>query len=436
MNDYQDTGFDLSGITMPKLVERINTIPNPQYRDEAMQQLINQYGVEAVGNPTPRATPRAAPAAAQPQLDLPALMAKYQSQPSPYAEDMRSARAQLNTETEGFNKLIQSAISGQADRSPSRAELYFQLAAAFGAPTRTGSLGETLGNVSTTLGNHTKATREAELANRSQALQLGIQAQQAKMQGAREDLTALRQLTGQEMKDKSSITTELLKDYVASGKPQSAAGKQALDEGFQPGSPPYQQRVNEIGEMLVKKQTAQIDALVAAQGNQGEQLNLAKRRLEASQAEHSKLTPQEMSLKQETEDSINTGASALGSLTSALRLNPGTFDTSVLDTLQRKALEAVGSKDPKVLATREQENLLTGQALQQLKAAFGGNPTEGERAILLSVQGLGAKSIEERSKVIQNAIAQTKNRISLQQKRLQDVSAGKYRVVTLPQGDY
>lgn len=117
----------------------------------------------------------------------------------------------------------------------------------------------------------------------------------------------------------------------------------------------------------------------------------------------------------------------MGKLRQALRLNPNTFDTSAADRVQRFALEQAGSKDQILLNTQELDNLLGSQALEQLKATFGTAPTEGERAILLSLQGINAKSKEERAKIITNAYAALADKKARSRKRLDLILSGAYR---------
>ena len=121
---------------------------------------------------------------------------------------------------------------------------------------------------------------------------------------------------------------------------------------------------------------------------------------------------------------------ALKNLQRAYALNPNTFDNSLPDLAQRKILEAAGSKDPKVLATRELENLLSKGAIEKLRASFGGSPTEGERKILLSLEGLESKSIEERKLIMLNAYDALKITQARHKARLKDIISGVYRTTT------
>jgi len=362
------------------------------------------------------------------QLDLLKLLDKYQpSSSSAYGTELAQARLAATKESESFNKMLQDAIAARTDNAPSKAEMYFRLAAAFGAPTKTGHFAESLGNVGKTLGEYSKESRDAQMADQALRLQLGIKGQEAKMTAARQNVTDLRTLAGEEMKDKRTIATELIKDYVASGKPQSTAGKQAQDEGLVPGTPSYQKRVSEIADLNVERQIALINAslsgISAAQAN----LALAQNKFDFTKQQSTKLSPGELKLKTDTEDVLNQSDQALGDLKQAYALNPNTFDNSIADLAQRKLLEAAGSQDPKLLNTRTQENLLAKTAVNKLRVAFGGNPTEGERKILLDLEGIGAKSKEERKAIMQNAFTALQRTRQNHAKRLNEINQGLYR---------
>jgi len=277
------------------------------------------------------------------------------------------------------------------------------------------------------MGEHAKATREARQADAANKLKLGLTSQQARMEAAKTDLTNLRQLAGEEMKDNRAMATELVKQQIAAGKPQSEASKIAVDQGLQPGTQEYNQFVKNYVDDKLQNGTLFKEAMqhIAQQG-----LELRQQSEARAAAAAKKLTPSEVKLKTETEDAVSATGNVINDLREAYRLNPNTFDNSLPDLAMRKSLEAIGSTDQKVVNSRVQENLLTGQALAGLRAAFGGNPTEGERAILLQVQGIGAKSREERAAIIKRAYILAKAAHERQKKRLEDIKAGAYRETT------
>lgn len=77
-------------------------------------------------------------------------------------------------------------------------------------------------------------------------------------------------------------------------------------------------------------------------------------------------------------------------------------------------------------ATIEYDNLVTTTALGQLKAIFGGNPTEGERKIMLDVQGSASMPRDVREKVLDRAIAAAERRMAFNEQRANELRGGDY----------
>lgn len=389
--------------------------------------------------------------------DVAAMFEKYQApqQPvSPYAQELAAARKTASEQTEAFNQMLQKAISAPGEAAPSKAEMYFQLAAAFGAPTRTGSFTESLGKAGEVMGEQQKAQRAAQKAQRAQALTLGLEGQKMKMQTAKEDLNTLRTLAGEEMKDVRATSLEALKDKRAreledlkdkrardlealrekykTGAPASEAGKLAADAGLVRGTPEFNKFVSRyIDEKMASgNEYKSIMAGIAQQG-----LELRQQAGERAAQQAKKLSPQEMKLKTETEDMVAQTDQALANLKQAYSLNANTFDASAVDVAQRKVLEAVGSKDPKVVNTREMENLLEKAALSQLKATFPGAISNDERKALQDVQGLSSKSKEERGLIMKNGYKALKAVRERSAKRLNEINQGLYRDTSTTAGE-
>lgn len=400
-------------------------------RDKDFATLAEEYGAQppSGAGAAPMAAPAmGAPAAAPQPMDLESMLAKYM-QPAAggmnYGQELAAARKTAQAETEAFQRLLQQAIA-KPEQAPSKAELYFRLAAAFAEPGKTGSFGEGLGRAASAVAEQKKAEREAQKADAARRMQLGLTAQQARMQAAKEDVGTLRALASEEEKSKRAVASELLKEWVKKNDPVSTAGKQAQDEGLRPGTPEFQRRVKEISDLNVERQMTQINAMVAQMSATAAQLVLSQSKEKRAEAATKKLTPAEVKLKTETEDLVQSADSALGMLQRAYELSPKAFDASLPDVAQRKVLEAAGSKDKKLVATREMENLLGEQALAKLKATFGGAPTEGERAILMDLSGIGAKSREEREQILKNAFRVLRDRRAAHRRRLEDIKAGLY----------
>lgn len=77
-------------------------------------------------------------------------------------------------------------------------------------------------------------------------------------------------------------------------------------------------------------------------------------------------------------------------------------------------------------ATVELDNELKTNALNQLKAIFGGAPTEGERAILMEIQGSSALPAEVREKIYNKAIVLATRRLELNKRRAEEMRTGSY----------
>lgn len=369
---------------------------------------------------------------AEPQVGgLEAMLGRYAPQGDEYAGELRTARENLSRETQAFEALLKSAAErAPGGDGPSQAEMYFRLAAAFGSPTRTGHFTESLGAAGAAAADILKERREADRAARTQSRQLGLEAQKARMTGAREDVTTLRQLAAEGMKDKRQIAAELIRDYVKSGQPQSAAGRQAADEGLKPGTPEFQRRVEQIAEAGIEAQMARVNATLAGMSVTQANLALAQQRFGFQKEQAGKLTPGEMTLKTSTEDSLAQVSQAMADLKRAYALNPNTFDASAVDRAQYEVLSRAGSKDPKVVATGELTNLLQKAALGQLKTTFPGQISNEERKALMDVQGLGSRSIKEREVIMRNAYKALQSVQSRTQMRLNDINAGRYRDTT------
>lgn len=95
--------------------------------------------------------------------------------------------------------------------------------------------------------------------------------------------------------------------------------------------------------------------------------------------------------------------------------------------------DAIASKE-RGAATTEYSTLVNEQALSNLKAIFGGNPTEGERSILLQMQAIADYTPEEQERIIKNAISAADRRINFNQGKIKSIQTGDYGALgTTPQ---
>ncbi|AMJ59370.1 hypothetical protein [Bosea sp. PAMC 26642] len=75
-------------------------------------------------------------------------------------------------------------------------------------------------------------------------------------------------------------------------------------------------------------------------------------------------------------------------------------------------------------STAELENVVTSQALAQLKSIFGSAPTEGERKILLDIQGSIGQPDNVRQKIYDRGIAMAEKRLGFSQQRADELRGG------------
>jgi hypothetical protein len=142
------------------------------------------------------------------------------------------------------------------------------------------------------------------------------------------------------------------------------------------------------------------------------------------------LSPTEINLKVKTEDNVGNLSTALANLAEAYRINPNSLPGGWIGK-GRLFLGNISSSDnPIYVNTRQIENLLGSQALERLRATFGSAPTEGERAILLELQGIGAASLKDRADIMMRAYEEIQKSLAREQNRLEQINSGAYRMTT------
>jgi hypothetical protein len=340
---------------------------------------------------------------------------------------------------------------------PDSAEMAFRLAAALGKPTRTGGFGETLGNVAETTGEALSQRRKASQELEDLNLKYQLAAADTKGESQKAQISALSALARSSPKDRLTEVEkmqEIIEDPKASdsakknaqarisylttrgggsseidrivgaindpnttpaakkayearlrkltyiapqpgegNKPASPAGKLAMDEGLVPGTPEYQKRVKALA-------------------GEGKGVNL-------SGTEQKELF--------EAEDIVNSSKSVILNLSKAKQISPKAYSGFGAGARRTVARNIPGVEESEgVTATTELETLVGQNALDQLKAIFGGAPTEGERKILLDLQGSLSMSDAERQKLFDRAISAAARRLKTNQTKMENIRKGAY----------
>jgi hypothetical protein len=144
----------------------------------------------------------------------------------------------------------------------------------------------------------------------------------------------------------------------------------------------------------------------------------------AKQAAADRLSPAAQKEVFEADDTIQASQNAIGLLNEALNVNPNAYSGPF--ALDRAKARSIFGDDPNANATVQLNNIVTGQALESLKAIFGGMPTEGERKILLDMQASADKTPEQRADIIKRAMAAAEKRGAFASKKAEGLRGGTY----------
>jgi hypothetical protein len=130
----------------------------------------------------------------------------------------------------------------------------------------------------------------------------------------------------------------------------------------------------------------------------------------------------------EADDKVQAGKTTIDNLNRAKLLSKQAMSGPMAGKLGYAASFLGESSDTGKagIATEDLHNLVTSNALQQLKTIFGGNPTEGERGILLDIQGSVNKPDAVRQKIFDRAIEAANKRLTFEQQRADELRGGQF----------
>ncbi len=126
----------------------------------------------------------------------------------------------------------------------------------------------------------------------------------------------------------------------------------------------------------------------------------------------------------ETDDTVSATKNAITNLKDALKYSATAYDG--VGAAQRATARGFFGEDERAVATTMLDNIVTGNALEMLKATFGGAPTEGERAILLQLQGSANLPKAQREAIYTRAIQMAESRLASNQQKSNQLHSGTY----------
>jgi hypothetical protein len=135
------------------------------------------------------------------------------------------------------------------------------------------------------------------------------------------------------------------------------------------------------------------------------------------------LTVQEQKEVFEADEGVQAATNVVGALQKALALNEQAYSGPLAQT-RGYTTSLFGSEGG--AATEELQNVVLQQVLDNLKATFGAAPTEGERQILVDIQGSVNKAPEVRRRIFENAIAAAERRRTFNSTKANAIRGGEY----------
>jgi hypothetical protein len=145
----------------------------------------------------------------------------------------------------------------------------------------------------------------------------------------------------------------------------------------------------------------------------------------------------------DTDEAIMGGQYTISTLKGVLQGTPenpslndraysGPFAEEGASTARLPVIGGLFDKD-RAAATTELKTVVLDTALTQLKTIFGGMPTEGERKVLLDMQGSIEKTPQERKIIFERAIKKAEVRLRINQAKSKALREGTYYTEPLPQ---
>jgi hypothetical protein len=135
------------------------------------------------------------------------------------------------------------------------------------------------------------------------------------------------------------------------------------------------------------------------------------------------MTPTVQKMISEADGLVNSNNEVINTLRKAIEINKDAWYGPAAKS--RAELGSLAGMDG-ASATITLDNMITGQALESLKTIFGGMPTEGERKILLDIQGSVSQPPDVREKIYQRALAAAGRRLKINQEKAKSLRTGSY----------
>jgi hypothetical protein len=415
-----DTGT-MTDASAPKRTDRV-AAPSVPVSDSRLQDMQNravrvgeppmQRGPVPEGEaapqmttPMPVATAAAAPAG---QTPLDVLHQKYlNAGKQAKSGEMTAAEQKYASKNDALINLLKEQANKTDENAPSKAEMYFRLAAALASPTKTGGVMENVALAAKELADFQKSTTDAKKAAAAAKLQLLLKTGEIDAQQAKEELANLKEGEKEARGVAQTFALEEYKVEAKKGEPQSEFGKILKESGIQPGTQAYKDAMAERGRLETETKGA---ALRAARSTEDQK---------------NKLTPKEGEKVITLDTTIRTQESALAALKKARVLSDEAYLPTLWDTAEKAVQSQIDENDPKVKATETLNRILNGQALQAA-SKMKGSLSDKDLSFLREISGQSFKNRGSRNETIDDAIKTLEDEIADSKRYMQDVKSRKY----------
>lgn len=128
----------------------------------------------------------------------------------------------------------------------------------------------------------------------------------------------------------------------------------------------------------------------------------------------------------ESDDAAQSANNVVRTLNAAKKINDKAYSGYFAKSRAVAASNLIPGDTSGADATIDVDNMMTGQALESLKLIFGGQPTEGERKILVDMQASVDKTPKQREAIMDRAIAAAERRGKYAQEKAKSIREGRY----------
>ena len=326
--------------------------------------------------------------------------------------EMTAAEQKYASKNDALINLLKEQANKTEDNAPSKAEMYFRLAAALAAPTKTGAFTENMGLAAKELADFQRSTTDAKKAAAAAKLQLLLKTGEIDAQQAKEELANLKE---GEKEGRDVARTFAMKEYeteAKKGEPQTADEKEAIALGKKKGTPEFTQFIQDKEARRREKEDTELTA--------------RKEESVRKKTAETKLAPQDVKMKSNIENEINTYKEALIQIENAIKHSDKAFTGSLPDQLTMSVVKnKFGKADPRVTETENLKAAL-GSSILQSAASMKGSLSDKDLGFLKEISGAAMTSKEARNTTLSNARDKISRAIKRAEQEFELVSSGKY----------